>query len=149
MIGTLSLPGKGCPVMSQGLAHCRACSGAQVNPIEDGTELRNTATLKTLKHWCTTHRDLQNEIGIASAQQGAAPGQQRWVSCAHRMGNASTIENNTNSRKIEDGVLLVVPARIFGHPIRALIDSGAIRGFISVNAIKPLGFFYSKRADFS
>ena len=55
------------------------------------------------------------------------------------MGNVSTIENSTNSRKFEDGVLLVVPARIFGHPIRALIDSGAARGFISVNAIKPLG----------
>ena len=121
---------------------------AQVNPIEDGTELRNTATLQILKHWCTTHRDLQNEIGITSAQQGAAPGQQRWVSCAHRMGNASTIENSTNSRKIEDGVLLVVPARIFGHPIRALIDSGATRGFISVNAIKPLGLSTVKEQTF-
>ena len=80
-----------------------------MNPIEDGTELRNTATLQILKHWGTMRRGLQNEIGITSAQQGAAPGQQQWVSCAHRMGNASTIENSTNSRKIEDGVLLVVP----------------------------------------
>ena len=47
---------------------------AQVNPIEDGTELRNTATLQILKHWCTTHRDLQNKTEITSAQQGAAPG---------------------------------------------------------------------------
>ena len=31
---------------------------AQVNPIEDGTELRNTATLQILKHRCTMHRDL-------------------------------------------------------------------------------------------
>ena len=31
---------------------------AQVNPIEDGTELRNTVTLQILRHWCTTHRDL-------------------------------------------------------------------------------------------
>ena len=88
-----------------------------MNPIEDGTELRNTATLQILKHWCTTHRDLQNEIGITSAQQRAALGQQKWVIYAHRMGNVSTIRNNINPRKFEDGVLLVVPARIFGHPI--------------------------------
>ena len=85
-----------------GLRHRDRCTvaravGAQLNPIEGGTELRNTATLQILKHWYTTHRDLQNEIGITSAQQGAALGQQRWISCAHRVGNASTIENNTNS----------------------------------------------------
>ena len=71
----------------------------QVNPIEDGTELRDTATLQVLKHCCAMHRDLQNEIGIASTQQGVVLGKQRWVSCTHRMGNASTIENSTNSRK--------------------------------------------------
>ena len=58
---------------------------AQVNPVEGGTELRKTTTLQILKHWCTTQRDLENGIGITSAQQVAAPGQQRWASCTHRM----------------------------------------------------------------
>ena len=64
------------------------------------------------------------------------------------MRNVSTIENSTNSRKIEDGVLLVAPPRIFGHPIRALIDSGATRGFILVNAIKSLGLSIVKEQTF-
>ena len=36
-------------------------------------------------------------------------------------------DQSTNPRDEEDGILLVVPARIFGHQLRALIDSGATR----------------------
>ena len=42
----------------------------------------------------------------------------------------STEDQSTNPREEEDGILLVVPARIFGHEVRALIDSGATRNFI-------------------
>ena len=42
-------------------------------------------------------------------------------------------ENHQNKalRGIEDGLLLVVTARINGHPVRALIDSGATRCFVT------------------
>ena len=70
------------------------------------------------------------------------------MSCAHRTGTLSTVENLQKERKIEDGVLMVVPARIFGHTMRALIDSGATRGFLSVNAIQPLGLSLVKDTTF-
>ena len=40
-------------------------------------------------------------------------------------------DQSANPRDEEDGILLVVPARIFGHEVCALIDSGATRNFIS------------------
>ena len=43
----------------------------------------------------------------------------------------STEHQSTNPRDEKDRILLVVPARIFGNEIRALIDSGATRNFIS------------------
>ena len=44
-----------------------------------------------------------------------------------------------NPRQKEDGVLMVVPARIFGQEIRALIDSGATRCFISPASVIKCG----------
>ena len=38
-------------------------------------------------------------------------------------------ENKKMSRRVEDGLLLVVPARIFEKSVRALVDSGATRCF--------------------
>ena len=34
-------------------------------------------------------------------------------------------------RKIEDGLLLVVSTKIYGHTVKALIDSGATRRFVT------------------
>ena len=42
-------------------------------------------------------------------------------------------------RKVEDGILVVVPARIYGKQFRALIDSGATRCFVSPNCIHIAG----------
>ena len=39
----------------------------------------------------------------------------------------------------EDGILMVVPARIFGREVRALIDSGATRNFISPAGVTQCG----------
>jgi len=44
-----------------------------------------------------------------------------------------------NPRQKEDGILLVVPVRIFGREIRALIDSGATRCFISPASVTKCG----------
>ena len=52
---------------------------------------------------------------------------------------AEGAEKLENQRNIDDGILLVVSARIFGHKVRALIDSGATRCFISSGAVLPLG----------
>ena len=42
-------------------------------------------------------------------------------------------------RSEEDGILLIVPARIFGREIRALVDSGATRNFISPAGVTQCG----------
>ena len=51
----------------------------------------------------------------------------------------SAENQSTNPRSEEDGILLVVPARIFGHEIRTLIDSGATRNFISPAGVTKCG----------
>ena len=44
-----------------------------------------------------------------------------------------------NPRTQEDGILMVVPVRIFGQEVRALIDSGATRCFISPAGVTRCG----------
>ena len=53
---------------------------------------------------------------------------------------AVTIENNhKNPQNEEYGILLVVPAWVFGHEIRVLIDSSATRNFISLASVTKCG----------
>ena len=55
------------------------------------------------------------------------------------MSVVSNEDQSKNVRNEDDGILLVVPARIFGHEIRALIDSGATRNFISPTGVMQCG----------
>ena len=64
------------------------------------------------------------------------------------MGNPRTIESTKTARKIDYNVLLIVLAHIFGHYVRALVDSGAAKGFIFVDSIKPLGLYITKEHTF-
>ena len=48
-------------------------------------------------------------------------------------------QQNKAPRDIDDGLLLVVAARINGHPVRALIDSGATRCFVTPACIATVG----------
>lgn len=79
----------------------------------------------------------QKQQGDSSAQIKVALGRQQWVSCDHRIENISAVKNLQNKRKIEDGVLLMVTARIFGHKLRALVNSGATKCFVSSSAVQP------------
>ena len=55
------------------------------------------------------------------------------------MSIVSTENQSINPRNEEDGILLVVPARIFCHEICPLIDSGATRNFISPAGVTQCG----------
>ena len=55
------------------------------------------------------------------------------------MSTVSTEYQPPLPRSEEDGILLIVPARIFGREIRALIDSGATRNFISPAGMTQCG----------
>ena len=48
-------------------------------------------------------------------------------------------QQNKNMRKIEDGLLLVVPTRIYGRSFKALIDSGATRCFVTPSCVAKAG----------
>ena len=48
-------------------------------------------------------------------------------------------QQNKIHRTIDDGLLLVVPARINGHTVCALIDSGATRCFVTPACVTAVG----------
>ena len=48
-------------------------------------------------------------------------------------------ENKKGVRRVEDGLLLVVPTKIYGKSVRALIDSGATRCFITPSCVNYVG----------
>ena len=107
---------------------------ALVNPSGGGTAPGITVTTSVLQRWQHLNvvcEDAGMKMGCKSAQDDGAT--TAWVRVAE---GAEKLENQ---RKIEDGILLVVSARIFGHKVRALIDSGATRCFISSGLVLPLG----------
>ena len=55
------------------------------------------------------------------------------------MSVVSIEDQSINPREEEDGILLIVLAQIFGHEVRALIDSGATRNFISPAGVTQCG----------
>ena len=106
---------------------------ALVNPSGGGTAPGITATTSVLQRWQQLNavcEDAGTNMGCKSAQNNGAA--TAWVRVAEA-------EKSENQRNIEDGILLVVSACIFGHKVRALIDSGATRCFISSGAVLPLG----------
>ena len=52
---------------------------------------------------------------------------------------AGNTQLNKLSRTVKDGLLLVVTARINGHAVRALIDSGATRCFVTPACVTAVG----------
>ena len=60
----------------------------------------------------------------------------------HKKGQPTAVgtkQQNKISRTIDDGLLLVVLARINGHIVRALIDSGATRCFVTPACVTAVG----------
>ena len=48
-------------------------------------------------------------------------------------------EKKNNIRRVEDGLLLVVSARVYGKTVKALIDSGATRYFVTAPCVAADG----------
>ena len=102
-----------------------------VSPTSGGTESCEGVTTSRLWDW----QSIGLERAITSMETGdAAPKE------SHPQPSiVSTEDQSTNPRDEEDGILLVVPAQIFGHEVRALIDSGATRNFISPAGVLQCG----------
>ena len=102
-----------------------------VSPTSGGTESCQGVTTSRLRNWQSIRLKraiIGEEIGDAAPQE---PQTQLSV--------VSTENQSTNPRDEEDGILLVVPARIFGNEVRALIDSGATHNFISPAGLMQCG----------
>ena len=57
------------------------------------------------------------EKGTLSTLEGAAAGHQHWVNCVLSSGPIGVDTKTENKRKISDGILMVVTAQIYGHPV--------------------------------
>ena len=59
--------------------------------------------------------------------------------CVTRDGSGKNGKENKKIRKLEDGLLMVVSTRIYGKIVKALIDSGATRCFVTPSYITAVG----------
>ena len=102
-----------------------------VSPTSGGTESCEGVTTSRLRDW----QSIRLKRAITGEETGdAAPKEPH-----PQLSVVSTEAQSTNPREEEDGILLIVPARIFGHEVRALIDSGATRNFISPAGVTKCG----------
>ena len=99
-----------------------------VSPESGGTESCQGVTTDDLQGWRSIG---PTEANISSSSAQEMPQTQLCT--------VSNKDQPINPRSKEDGVLMVVPARIFGREVRALIDSGASRCFISPATVTLCG----------
>ena len=104
---------------------------ALVSPMRGSTESCSGVTPSGLQDW----QSIRLKRAITGKDMGDATPQE-----PHTQLSAVSTENQSPiPRAEEDGILLIVPARIFGHEVRALIDSGATQNFISPAGVTQCG----------
>ena len=102
-----------------------------VSPTSGGTESCEGVTTSRLQDW----QSIRLKKAIIGKETGdAAPQEPR-----PQLSVVSTEDQSTNPREEEDGILLVVLARIFGHEVHALINSGETQNFISPAGVMKCG----------
>ena len=75
---------------------------------------------------------LNNDSGISKGEKGS-PEKEKIISLG---------------RRIEDGLLLLVSTKIYGHTVKALIDSGATRCFVTPACVMTCGLKAKPRGVF-
>ena len=103
-----------------------------VSPLCGGTESCEGATTSKSQGWQST--GLKRAITDEEESGNAVPQEPQAQLSAVLTGYQPPVP-----RCEEDGILMIVPARIFGQEIRALIDSGASRNFISPAGVTRCG----------
>ena len=125
-----------------------------LNPIAGGSDSRNleaTGKLQFLQQFSVSSEGREKEKNPASKAKSIYVGIQTQPSRIEDMsktdkkdkkGQATaegSNQQNKTLRGIDDGLLLVVTARINGHPVRTLIDSGATRCFVTPACVTAVG----------
>ena len=113
-----------------------------VSPTCGGTESCEGVTTDDLQGWQSTGL---NETDISTDEQRNVPSRDMPQT---QLCTVSRNNQPKNHRTKEDGILLIVPARIFGQEIRALIDSGATRNFISPATVTRCGLYVESHNTF-
>ena len=102
-----------------------------MSPTNSGTESCRGVTPIALQGW----RSIGLKKAIAGEERDSlVPREPRT-----QLSIVSAENQSTNPRSEEDGILLVVPAQIFGYEIRALINNGATYSFISLANVTKCG----------
>ena len=102
-----------------------------VSPSSGGTESCKGVTTSALQGW--------QSIGLKKANTVEEEGNTVPQEPQTQLSAVSPEYQPPIPRSEEDGILLIVPARIFGREVRALIDSGATRSFISPASVTQCG----------
>ena len=125
-----------------------------LNPNEDGSDSRNLAIigkLQSLQQIFDKSNDragISNPliksspefVGIIPQQPNRSDDDVEKLQSDKKMGQEKTEkEKKKMVRTVDDGLLMVVSARIYGRRIRTLIDSGATRCFISPSCVATCG----------
>ena len=105
----------------------------EFNSIKGGNQSRTTTTFSNLQRWRQRGRmNTEDEVKISPEKEKSPTSGDDVKFTGVVIGddekNDKTIKNK---RMEEDGILLVVPAKIRGKEFRALIDSGATRCFVT------------------
>ena len=105
----------------------------ELNSIKGGNQSRTTTTFSNLQRWRQRGRmNTEDEVKISPEKEKSPTSGDdvnfTGVVIGDDEKNDKTIKNE---RMEEDGILLVVPAKIRGKEFRALIDSGATRCFVT------------------
>ena len=111
-----------------------------VSPTSGGTESCTRVTTSKLQDW--------RPIGLKRAITGKETGVGTPQEPQTQLSTVSTENQSPIPRAEENGILLIVPARIFGHEIRALIDSGATQNFISPAGVMQCGLIVESHNTF-
>ena len=121
----------------------------QVSPVSGGTDMQTSATPYTLQRWqalgtscAVVRKEMENESGDQTKPQD-----QQWVAVSANRKLVSCEKENKENKNAktkkaknvfdeEDGILLIVPIRIYGKVFGALVDSEASRCFISPEVLQ-------------
>ena len=112
-----------------------------LNPFQGGSVPRNTETPSKLQ--------LLQRFTVARSAEGSSIRSEKdqaiYVGISHptnrlaQSDEEKSVKTQKKERKLEDGLLLVVSASIYGKTVRALIDSGATRCFVTPTCVSAVG----------
>ena len=122
----------------------RVVSGAlarALNPLQGGNVPRNTRTpskLQLLQQFTIVGSEKRSSIR-SKKDQAIYVGISHPTDRLAKSDEEKSVKTQKKERKVEDGLLLVVSALIYGKQERALIDSGATKCFVTPTCVIAVG----------